>query len=965
MVKKGKVVFLVSIILYSVYIISSFKATSPPDVMKSKECIILNKEKEAQPIIKLDPKNKKWLFALNLKTFNCNGLIAVIDIYYLVEGNSILGSTCANMIEIKNNILKFECTFTDESQYPFPATNYYYKIEIIPELQNQEFLRGKEFNEPIRIIQEFEIGDEKEKQEFFVTYIEKLLSLVKISNLLFTKVMQYYDHYLELKGKVEEGSCNNAREEKAQCARTELECFMRGNANCDCKMDPLHQILCTMWRNYLEKTWVSFEKNTEAENEEDNTPDISPNNKLKDKEKILFNETIRRTIEYDDNLKSLLSTLNISLSVPEGKKEVEWIVVYNTISEYINSFYGRRIIFLGGIIERISELYSKSLKQYTLCLKDILKDGMIRELEDWGNCPKTEKLLLKEGYTKANLYMLFKKTTENIEQRIYEAKYPEEVRRLRNDLLSSIDKIYNFFNIINKPIKEKKKVPLTVVKDINEVYDEYLKHFSDLKELYNQPPRYKEYSNVYKDMVHVIDNQRQLLIEFNNVFDTFKTDIKSFRGYPKKIEPLFVGISRSLTDIAQSLKDSELDSILRKSWSRIVLDYEKEQIEKIEIVFKPEQIQAIFDSAKTLVKNGTCIFKYEQPKTGKQKLISLDTLFDELKENLKNMKEVNEYISKQSFFDGIEKDTYFDFLCCRKLVYRWIEEILHENTFDTLLVTLIKKYSDAILNIKFPLDSKKYQKLDILVVELANIYSILTAKQNKELLTNEINTNIKSLTVKLLEDLKTNASSYYTIINTKFKTEFTNAGDDIEKLRELSKMLFKELTIELKDEEDNITTKNILSPYFALLIAIFNYTASTQNSEYIKPIISYIDENFIDEKLRVELIPKTVEKIGIDKIMSLDEFRKSINDAIQNSSKEKVLNKISESLNAVIERIQKKAPEAKTFEEAYNSAPESDRNEYDRLEKENMKIQLQSHIFCDICSELKKLKEKILEKLSK
>ncbi|MFN7181593.1 MAG: hypothetical protein ACK4NF_02805, partial [Planctomycetota bacterium] len=949
---------------------------------ESKECKIISKGEAAKPTVKLDPKNKKWFFAINLKTGMCNGLNAVIDIYYEEEGNSLLGSgdsSCSRLVEIQSNVLKFECSFTSESQYPSPSSNYYYKIEIIPDLQDADILKKIELKDTIRFIQKFEIGNEEEQQKFFDEYIEKLSALVKLANLLFKKVMDYHSKYIELKSIVEEGACKRWVEEKVRYATQMLQCSFRGSTDCGSNIDPFNETVCTMWRNYVDRSWISFEEKVNESKEEERGTDSkeeergassgagstggSAGGKLEEKEKILTKESIKKTVEFDENLKSLLSSLDISIPVSEEKKEVEWIDLYNYTSQFVNSFYSKRVIMLAGIVEKISELYSKSLKQYILCVKDILKDGTISDIEYWGNCPKTEKLLLEKGYTADNLYQLFTITSQNIEQRINEAKYPEEIRKLRTDIRDSIEKIYDFFNNVNTVIKTGQKVPETKAKEINELFNSYLVYFNDLKEIYVNPPKYREYTEVYTEIRSLIDNERELLNSFNRAFVNFVNNVKNFRGYPREIQNLHTAVARNLSEIAHLLKDSELDSMLKKSWARIAPEYEKEKIEKIEVIPKPEQIQPIFNQAKTLLKNNICIFKYEEdPQTKKQKLVSLDTLFDELKKNKENPGIVNDYILKQPYFEEIEKN---ELLCCRKLTFKWIKEILHDRTFDPLLETLIKKYGDAILKISLPLDKEKYEKLDALVVDLVEVYKILTAKAEKGLLSKETPGNIKPHTIKLLDGIRGNAANFYTTITNKLSAEITNAGTDREKLKTINETYFKELNIEIKDDEDNVKVYNQFVPYIALLAGILEYISLIQDSGYIKPLIYYIDESFLveEERLRVELIPKTLEKIGIDKIIPIEEFRKSITLAQEVATNEKQIKKIKDDLDAITEKIVKNAPEAKKFEDAYKSASETDRKEYDRLEAESMKILLQTTIFCSICQQLKQLKERILEKI--
>lgn len=928
-------------------------------------CKIISKDEKLEPTIKpdkLDINNKKWSFSLKLETKNCNELEAIVDIFYEREGNSILGQDYPNRIKIKDNQIKIYFEFLNEEDFVFPSDKYYYRVEINPDLQSSSILKKRILNHII-FDKNFKIGTIEEKQQYFIEYIEKLNNLVNLSNILFQKVTKsYFDKFMSIKSKFEHGACEKFRKQKAQISKDLLIKNIANKTTGDISdtMDE-NERKCEAWQNNLDRNWLSFESQQEytPESLEENQP---IGEEIKDK--------VDKTIEIDEQILNILGSTKIMPNVTKDTKTIDWMSLYYNAKQYIDNLYSRKIVFLPHILESISELYEK-LKFFTVCLRDVLKDGSRIDLERWGNCPKDIK-----GdnipYRKDFLSEKFNNVVKNILQRIYEAKYPEDIQKLRKDLNESIESIYNFFTQIQGIIKEKKPVPLPQAKHITENYNAIKKYLDDLKNDYKKGPVHPEYSEPYRLMNNeIIDSQDKLLDNFVNTFNKFAGNIKDFKGFPDSTKNYIKAVGDSLASLALHLKDSELNSILKKSWARIIPEYEPKEIEKIEVTKKPVNIiESIFDRAKGLVNEYNCTFKFEEdPQNPKQqKRVDMDILLSELKSSHpNNIKVVSDFILKQPYFNKVDDNTY---LCNRRLSILWLKEVIHDDSYDSLITDSLQKYSEAILKLTLPSDYAQYLQLDSLIVEIAQIYDILAIKQDRALLLNQTIYDIKNITIKLLNDIHVALSNFYSSVENELKTLFDSANNDLEKLNTISSKYTTRFSIEVKDGKDITERKNILMPYIALLIKSLAYIATTKDSSYIKIVLPYLDAKYIDNERR-EIIKTTLEKIGVENFIPLQQFNNDYIQAIQSANKE--VTSIQEKMEQLIEKIIKNAEKvnkdaAKTFDKALELATENDKKTYKELEQESMKVQIKNSIFCSVCNDLNKIRiiiEKAEEKINK
>ncbi len=923
-------------------------------------CKIISNDEEAEPTIKRDPNTKKWSFDLRLKTKNCDELEAIIDIFYEREGNSILGQDYQTRIKIKDNQIKISYTFSNEEDFVFPSDNYYYRIEINPDFQSPSILNKRKL-EPIIFDKNFRIGTPEEKQQFFFEYIEKLNGLVNLSTILFQQVNSYFGKFMEIKSKFEKGACQKFRKQKSQISKELLQKVMQGNSAIDYTADETmneNERKCEVWQNNLDRNWLSFEK------QEDTMQEIPQENPSTEEE---IKDKVDKTIEIDDKILTLLNSLKIMPDITKDTKLIDWMSLYYNAKEYVDTLYSQKIVLLPHILESISELYEK-LKFFSICLKDILKDGSHADLERWGNCPKDMKgdTIL---YRKDFLVTKFSNVVKNILQRIYEAKYPEDVLKLRKDLNESIETLYKFFTQIQDTIKEKKAVPPIQAKHLTEAYNAAKKYLSDLKKDYEKGPVHPEYSSAYKLMNNdIIENEDKLLDNFNETFQRYSSNVKEFKGFPASTANYIKAVSDSLANLAMQLKDSELNSILKKSWARIAPEYEPKEVKKVEIGKAPsDALESIFDKAKELIDGDKCTVKVEKDpqNQSQQKQINLDILLSQLKSSYSNnIKAVSNFLLKQPYFNNVDDNTY---LCARKLSLLWIKEVIHDDNYDSLLADSLQKYKDAILKITPPSDYAQYTHLDSLVVQIAEVYDILTTKQERGLLLDQTMYDVKNTTTKLLNDINTSLSNLHSLIETELKSFYDKANNDIEKLRALPSMYEAKFLIENKETKEGIEKKNMLIPYIALLIKSLTYVASTKDSGYLKSVLPYLDAKYIDNERR-EVIKTTLEKIGIDNFIPLQQFNDDYIQAIERANKEgsdiqEKINQLTDKIIKNAEKVNKEA--AKTFDKALELAPENDKKTYKKLELESTKLQIRNSIFCNICDSLKEIRVKIEEKINK
>lgn len=933
-------------------------------------CKIVSSDEKAEPVIKYDVKAKKWSFSLRLETRNCNDLEYIIDIYYEKVGNSILGQDYATNFKIVNNQIKVDFNFSGEETFVFPSDNYYYRIEINPELQNPSILQKRRL-EHIVFEKKFSIGSPEEKEQYFIEYIDRFTALTNLANILFQKAIKsYFDKFMSIKSKFEKGVCEKYRKQKANWAQRKLGESMRGKVSEDTSFEDMedNERKCKAWQNYVDVNWVSFEGQFEGgiEGGDGNTITLEG-----------IDEKIEKVIEVDEQLLDLLNSAGILADITKDKKTVEWIYVYNGAREYVESLYSRKIILLPHIVQKISELYDK-LRVFVVCLKDILKDGSEMEIRDWGNCPKD----LKSGsiqFKKDEIANMFSVGYNNILQRIYEARYPQDVQKLRKDLTESIENLYKFFVQIQEIVRTRKPVPAPTTKNVEESYNSLKKYFSDLKEEYKKGPINAVYSEAFRLMrTDILENQDKLLDSFNSVFNQFVSNVKGFKGFPQTVNNYIKAVSDSFANLALQLKDSELNSLLKKSWERIAPEYEPKEIEKVEVAKTTHIYRVVFEKVKELVSGYSCTFKLiEDPENPKQtKRIDMDSLLSELTKNYSNNpKEVNTFISQQPYFNKIDD---WNFLCARRLTLLWIKEIIHDDSFDPLLVDYLQKYKETILKLTPPLNSEQYMQVDSLVLDTAIIYDILTTKQNRGLLLNQTLYDIKKVTNELLGEMNKILTGFYEKIENELKPLFENATD-AQKLGEISTLHTNKLSIEFKEgetmEDKNepsvraravLERKDIRIPYIAILIKTFQYITETGDSEYLPVVLSFLDVKYLDNERR-EVVKTTIEKIGIEKYIPLQQFNDEYIVAIQNVNKEKdsIREKLEKLSSDIIKSAEKVNKNIKTFDEALQLASDNDKKTYEELRKESNRIAVKDAIFCLACEHLKKLKAKIEEKLNK
>jgi hypothetical protein len=316
---------------------------------------------------------------------------------------------------------------------------------------------------------------------------------------------------------------------------------------------------------------------------------------------------------------------------------------------------------------------------------------------------------------------------------------------------------------------------------------------------------------------------------------------------------------------------------------------------------------------------------------------------------------VNEYITSSQMLEKVDDNKTY---CTRRVLINWIKENSEDEFFNPYLVKLLSLYLQKVEDTKFPIDEKTYLFIDNIAIDVDDFSTILATKQQKGLLSEEEKNNIKDTTIKFLQSTKTNLDALYAQIEKDFLTQFENA-DSIEKLNEFQKLI--ETTGFFIEIEKGTLKRNefIFTPYVAILASLAKYIKSTGDTAFIKPLIDYLDSKFLDDKFINDILIDTLEKINFDTIFSIQDFRSLYIRTKDDFEKESA--KLSGELNKITEQIKKKTPNAKTFEEALQNTSEDEKKSYFDLEKQRRKI----GIFIKNYEPLKKLKETVLQKLSK